>query len=350
MKGRPLRFLGVVLGGWAALRIVALWPAVPLVGVGAPLRDIAAPRPAVQWTPMAEELLLTSPPRRMRQAIVSLAMPRLVPPRRVVAVPVVRTPSNAGADPDRLALAMLALVRVGPVQHITTPGPREVAAAPALLGVRARMSGAARWSGSGWLVARAGSGLSDSPFAGQLGGSQAGLRLAYAIDPGRGVNVVGRVATPLSGPGREAAIGVEWRPGQSPVRLIAEQRIAIDPGTGGTAIGVIAGLGPSAIGDFRLEAYGQAGVIARARAVGYADGSVRIDRVIARHRGATLSAGGALWGAAQPGAERLDAGPVLALSVPVAKQRVRLSLEWRARIGGRAAPGSGPALSLGGDF
>ncbi|MBA4048525.1 MAG: hypothetical protein C0476_08295, partial [Sphingomonas sp.] len=339
MKGRPLRFLGVVLGGWAALRIVALWPVVPLAGDGA--RAITTSALVPRWTPMAEELLLTSPRSRLRpvilgQPLTRWAKPRGEPPRRVVAVPQRR--ERAGADPERLALAILALVRVGPVQHVAAASPREVAAAPALLGVPAETRGASRWSGSGWLVARGGLGLSDSPFAGQLGGSQAGLRLAYALDPGRSVRVVGRAATPLSGPGREAAVGVEWQPGRVPVRIIAEQRVGIDPGTGGPALGAIAGVGPGAIGDFRLEAYGQVGVIARRGAIGYADGSVRVDRVIARHHGATLSAGGALWGAAQPGAERLDAGPVLAFSVPVAKQQVRLSLEWRARIGGRAAP------------
>ncbi|MBA4042396.1 MAG: hypothetical protein C0474_11520 [Sphingobium sp.] len=351
MKGRPFRFLGMVLGGWAALRTVALWPVEPLIGDGG--RGLRPSALVSRWTPVAEELLLTSPRSRLRpvtlgQPLIGRGMSPGELPRHVVAVP--RQRERAGADPDRLALAMLGLVRVGPAQHVVEASPRDVTTAPELLGVHAEAPGAARWSGSGWLVARAGSGLSDSPFAGQLGGSQAGLRLAYAIDLERGVNVVGRAATPLSGAGREAAIGVEWQPGRAPVRIIAEQRIGIDPGTGGPALGLIGGLGLNAIGDFRLEAYGQVGVIARGGAVGYADGSVRVDRVIARHRGATVSAGGALWGAAQPGTERLDAGPVLALSVPVAKQRVRLSLEWRARIGGRAAPGSGPALSLGGDF
>lgn len=245
MKGRPLRFLGMVLGGWAALRIGALWPVEPLIGDGG--RALTPTALVPRWTPMAEQLLLTSPRSRLRavtqgQPIVGRAMPRREPSRRVVAVPG-RRRERVGADPDRLALAVLALVRVGPVQHVVEASPREVDAAPALLGVRAETRGTKRWSGNGWLVARAGSGLSDSPFAGQLGGSQAGLRLAYAIDPGRGVNVVGRVATPLSGPGREAAIGVEWQPGRAPVRIIAEQRIGIDPGTGGPALGVIGGLG-----------------------------------------------------------------------------------------------------------
>src|SRR3546814_6988641 len=78
-----------------------------------------------------------------------------------------------------------------------------------------------------------------------LGGSQAGARLAYAIDPAPRLQLVGRVATPLRGRGREAAIGVAWQPTRAPVRVVAEQRFAIDGGRGGPAIGVIGGVGPA---------------------------------------------------------------------------------------------------------
>src|SRR3546814_13408027 len=94
----------------------------------------------------------------------------------------------------------------------------------------------ARWSSSGWVVLR-GDGAAGAAFGGsQLGGSQAGARLAYAIDPAHRLQLVGRVATPLRGRGREAAIGVAWQPTRAPVRVVAEQRFAIDGGRGGPAI------------------------------------------------------------------------------------------------------------------
>ncbi|MBX9859084.1 MAG: hypothetical protein K2Y20_05760 [Sphingomonas sp.] len=214
----------------------------------------------------------------------------------------------------------------------------------------ARTPGASRLSGSAWLIARSGAGLSQSPLGGQLGGSQAGIRLAYAIDRQRRLALVGRIATPLAGPGREAAAGIEWQPTRLPVRIVAEQRLAIDGGGGGPAIGVVGGVGPVPIGDFRLEAYGQAGVIGRERGVGYADGAVRIERPMAKRHGVSLAAGIGAWGAAQPGAARIDVGPVLTATVPIRERRVRVALEWRARVGGQAAPGSGLALTIGGDF
>ena len=56
------------------------------------------------------------------------------------------------------------------------------------------------------------------------------------------------------------------------------------------------------------------------------------------------------WGAAQRGASRVDAGPWLSTALPVAGRSLRLSLEWRQRLAGRATPSSGPALTIGTDF
>ncbi|MFH7168785.1 hypothetical protein, partial [Klebsiella pneumoniae] len=85
-----------------------------------------------------------------------------------------------------------------------------------------------------------------------------GLRLAYALGSRRKVALVARIATPLKGAGREAALGIEWQPTRLPIRLVAEQRFALDGGRGGPTVGVIAGYGPADVArGLRLEAYGQ---------------------------------------------------------------------------------------------
>ncbi|WP_294101775.1 hypothetical protein [Sphingomonas sp.] len=342
MSGRPLRFLGVVLGGWVAVRVMLLSQPVPGVGVATkqtPKPPIAhLPRTSIAWDTIPPAAPFAAP--RPRSFTVATAHP-------FVASPWQRHPG----DPDRVALALLGLTRLGPSEPVgVVAAVRDDPATTPALAFPKPAPGASRLSGSAWLIARSGSGLGQSPLGGQLGGSQAGIRVAYAIDRQRRVALVGRVATPLAGPGREAAVGVEWQPTRAPVRIVAEQRLAIDGGGGGPAIGVVGGVGPVPIGNFRLEAYGQAGVIGRGRGVGYADGAVRIDHPIAKRHGVTLAAGLGAWGAAQPGAERIDVGPVLAATVPIAERRIRVALEWRARVGGRAAPGSGLALSIGGDF
>lgn len=342
MSGRPLRFLGVVLGGWVAVRVMLLSQPVPGVELAATstLKTPSAPSPSVPpaWASIPPAAPLAAP----RPRLLSVATFR-----PLVATPWQRHPG----DPDRVALALLGLTRLGPSEPVgVVAAVRDDPATTPALAFPKPAPGASRLSGSVWLIARSGSGLGQSPLGGQLGGSQAGIRVAYAIDRQRRVALVGRVATPLAGSGREAAAGIEWQPTRVPVRIVAEHRLAIDGGGGGPAIGVVGGVGPVPIGNFRLEAYGQAGVIGRGRGIGYADGAVRIDRPIAKRHGVTLAAGLGAWGAAQPGAERIEVGPVLAATVPIADRRIRVALEWRARVGGRAAPGSGLALSIGGDF
>lgn len=204
-----------------------------------------------------------------------------------------------------------------------------------------------RWSGSVWAIARPG-GSSGGLGSSQLGGSQAGARLAYAIGSARRVALAGRIATPLEGRGREAALGVEWRPSDIPFRIFAEQRFGLDKGVrGGPSMGVVGGLDQRVAGGFRLEAYGQAGVIGRGRVEGFADGAARVTRQIATVGSAKLDAGVGAWGGAQRNAERVDLGPTVGLAIPAGGRVLRLTLDYRARVGGDARPGSGPALSRG---
>ncbi|MBN8808075.1 MAG: hypothetical protein J0I47_07535 [Sphingomonas sp.] len=208
-----------------------------------------------------------------------------------------------------------------------------------------------RWSGSAWLVARDGNGQGASFGGGQLGGSQAGVRIAYAIDHARRLAVVGRLAGPLHGAGREASVGVEWHPTRLPVRFVIERRFAIDGGKGGPAAGVIAGTGPAPIAfGFDLETYGQAGVIHRNRAEPFAEGAARLSRTVIRAGRIKLDLGIGGWGAAQRDAQRFDIGPSIGVTLPIGGRTVRAMADWRQRIAGRASPGSGPTLTIGADF
>ncbi len=197
-----------------------------------------------------------------------------------------------------------------------------------------------RWSASAWLVARDGSGTGAAP-RGQLGGSQAGARVAYLLAPRQRISAFGRVTAPLAGKGSEAAIGIEWQPWKAPIRLALEHRIGVDGAPNGTGAGVTGGLYREAKA-FRIEGYGQAGAIARNRIEPYADAAIRVTRLVSPR----LSLGAGAWGGAQRDAQRLDIGP----SGTLALGKIRVSLDWRQRIAGSASPGSGLALTLGGDF
>ncbi len=334
-SSRPIRFLTLVLGGWVGARTVMLWPVAAIV-----------PEVVRSLAPAAVAEAATAPPITgpMISASQELASTWIMP--RPGAIPLVRTGiepavtplKRKAADPALVALALAGLIRFGPAIPLATAGSDPPIAFRA-----------SRWSGSAWAILRPGG--RATPFASQLGGSQAGARIAYAVDGARRLAIVARVSTALSSRQKEAAIGLDWRPTSLPIHLVAEQRIGVENARGGPAIGVIGGIGPTPVAaNFRLEAYGQAGVIARDGAEGFADGAVRVTRPVAETGGVSIDVGAGVWGAAQRGASRLDVGPSIGVRIPVARTALRVSLDWRQRIAGGSRPGPGPALSIGTDF
>ena len=72
-----------------------------------------------------------------------------------------------------------------------------------------------------------------------------------------------------------------------------------------------------------------------------------IERVAAELALGRFALGAGAWGGIQPGLSRFDVGPRLSLRV---NPRVRAHLDYRYKVTGNALPGSGPALTLTGDF
>jgi hypothetical protein len=204
-----------------------------------------------------------------------------------------------------------------------------------------------RWSISAWALVRRGEGRQLAP-GGTLGGSQAGARITYALRDG--LLLAGRFYSPLNDmQGAEAAIGVEVQPIRAlPVRLLAERRQAIGR-EARSAFALLAhgGVGDQpVIGPMTLDAYAQAGIVGTRSRDGFADGALRLSVPVAADVGVGLGA----WGAVQPGVSRLDVGPQASYRLPALGGGVRISAEWRMRVAGDAAPGSGPALTLSTDF
>jgi len=343
-----LRFLATIAVGWVAVRVLLLWSetsafpeairrTIPLAAAAA----VPAGNPMLEPSgsqARGDSGIPATPEARGRAAALAAA-----------AAPAPTATARRGVrDPVRVQFAWLGLIQYG------APVPLETAAARVPLPQEAGFPLAptrGRWSGTAWLVARGGAGLGTAPGGGQLGGGQAGTRLAYILAPRARLAAVARVTTPLEGPGREAAFGVEWQPGDLPVRLVAEHRFPLDAGgAGGPVLGLIAGTDRHVGPGFRLEAYGQAGAVARTRIEPYADGAVRITRGIARRKRFRLALGGGVWGAAQNDAARLDLGPSAVLGVDTGGSPMRVALDWRQRVAGDAQPGSGATLTLAADF
>jgi hypothetical protein len=317
-----LRFLAVVTVGWIGARILLLWPqtgslpdAIRALAPEAHTRDPALPA--------ASPVLPVARAKRPGTARVWRRLP-------------FRAPAISPPPPDIAPVPPP--VGYAAAKRPPAPGPSFLSSQAVPVAFDSLTD---RWSASGWFVARAGRGIGAAPGGGQLGGGQAGLRIAYRLAPRERIAAFARVTAPLAGTGREAAVGVEWQPGAGSFRLLVEQRFGLDGTPGGTGIGAVAGL-DIRMRHFRIEGYGQAGAIARHRVEPYADGAVRVTRALSP----VFSLGMGAWGGAQRDAQRLDVGPSATLTLGPA----RVSLDWRQRIAGRASPGSGLALTLGGDF
>jgi hypothetical protein len=336
LPSRPLRAMALVLGSWVAARItfVAATTLVPEIDMA----DAVASSPV-------------SPASRVSSGTVAIiAAPQPVqPPPPVGAKPLppaipLQSASDAAADdrPHRL------LTTEGQADERTptaSPDRQELQPTgtplPPLPGI-ARSDH--RLSASLWVLARPGRGAALAT-GGQLGASQAGIRLNYELwGP---VFATARASAPFDGPGRQASVGFGIR--RKGAGLLVERWVAADRG-GRDDFAVTAYGGVDAIrlpGKARLDAYAQAGIVGRDA---FADGAVRVERPAADVGNVKIAVGIGAWAGVQPGVARVDIGPQLVARLPAAGRTVRLSAEWRQRIAGRADPPSGPALTLGLDF
>jgi hypothetical protein len=334
----PLRFLAVVLGGWAALRTILIappWPAATAEGIAAavPGRAVAATLPERAARPAKAEPVLASAGR-----IPSAPAGPAGPAGGSTADAAITAPFQAPAPAVRLGKAEAEAAPTSPASLLLPPRPGAATAA------------SRRWSVSAWGFVRRGD-SSALAAGGLLGGSQAGARFAYRLnrDETRPLALSLRLSAPLRRTaGAEAALGLDWKPARGlPLHLLAERRQAVGrEGRSAFAVTLYGGVSEAPLGPLRIDGYAQAGIVGARSRDPFADGSLRVSLPLAGR--ARVGAGA--WAAAQPGLARLDIGPQAALRLPVAGRAVTLAADWRLRIAGDAEPGSGPTLTLSSDF
>lgn len=333
---RPLRALGMFVGLWIAGRIAFRWVAAD----GLPVAEAElAPSATAQRLAEGPDV---QPPKFGGSApwpLPSRARAAKLNPKGMQGW---RLPTAWRADPDMTLSEAVPTPSGTPAEQETPALP--LASPPAnLRRHRARREPA--WSGSVWAIARQGSGLGLNPGSGVLGGSEIGARAYRRLTPG--LSLTGRVSTALASRQSDATVGLAVRRGA--LALIAERRFALDRGgRNDWSITAVAGVADVALPlDMRLDGYAQAGIVGRD---GFADGTVRVERPLAATRSGGLSLGAGSWGSIQPGVARLDIGPQLVARTALGELPLRFSVEWRQRIAGTAAPGSGAVVTLGADF
>lgn len=213
-----------------------------------------------------------------------------------------------------------------------------------------------RLSLDAWLFLRPGgprSVLAGGVGPAAYGRSQVGAILRYRLRPSapRDPFAYARADAALVSNGeRQVALGLGARP-VAEVPLVAHVEARVTHQDGRTQLrpaAFVAG-GTDALtlpAGFALRSYGQAGYVGGRFESAFADGQAVATREVARFDLGTIRAGAGVWGGAQRGAERLDIGPSAALTFRLGDAPLRLSLDYRIRVAGDAAPGNGAALTL----
>lgn len=247
-----------------------------------------------------------------------------------------------------------AVERFGERNRMGADAPGEPTSTPALT----RNGRLDRLSVSSWALIRpadplaaATAGANGQPLAlasnGTLGGSQAGARITYRFNRAFAASL--RVSGPIEQKtaAGEAAFGVSFQPfAKIPFRLMAERRQAIGKGAGRSDFALLAEGGvfgqPMPYG-FLLDGYAQGGVVGiKARDL-FADGGFTLTRPLLKR----FAIGAGVWGGIQPGLSRLDVGPRVSMRL---RRNIGIHLDYRVHLVGNARPGTGPAVTLAGDF
>ena len=383
-RGQPLLALVLLMTSWIGAR-AAMWEdpvvrpvAVQSAAASAPkvVRHPAQPAARSPESP-APSAALRPPGRAMPrfdaplpQAITpQLPAPQLSAPPSAEPSAESRTAPAAAAAPmsPRIAAGQQQLWLSGMALELDEPGTAAEVASPRTPQIKqAPVSTLPRWSADGWLLLRSGSNGFNAPGSGLpgvyiplgfYGGSQAGAVVRYRLaraSPYRPTLYLRGSSGTQYPRGEELAAGLSLRPlPRVPVALMLEGRVTRT--TSGTIVRPAAAL----VSEFpparlplgtRGELYVQAGYVGGQGGTAFIDGQARVERPLVQAGTFQLRAGGGVWGGAQRGASRVDVGPTATLSVPIGPAGARVSADYRFRVSGNAAPGSGPVLTLSAGF
>lgn len=198
-----------------------------------------------------------------------------------------------------------------------------------------------------------------------LGASQTGIAATYTVNPlsRHPVSLLARLTAAGAPDGRidsdtaEAAVGIRVQPlAGIPVAVDIERRIAIGYWARDEwAARIMGGANASARAfgvPIAWEAFGEAGIVGVKTRDLYAGAQVRAATPVFHSSRLSIDGGAGAWAAAQHAwgdtVSRLDIGPSMRIVVhpfPVSAQ-----IDYRLRAAGNTLPGSGPAVTIAGQF
>lgn len=357
---KPIRFLGFAVLTWAAVRAISLGiiPGLEKLAIDAQATQTAKPRlPPIQQSalPPVEPMAMPVPPLQLAMGYgvpqgspayapypvyvpVPTASGRSVPPQIIYVSP-------PPGDPREVHVYGAGLPQAEqPQKPALAPPVPQPQSTPSFEDLR-RPKIASRLSLSAWGTMRSKAGSDGLGNGGTLGGSQAGVRVLWRYSPRLAISVRGS-APVNSTRGAEGAIGVRYQPFAGlPVAVSLERRHRFrDYGRSAFALFAEGGIyGRPMPWQSTLDGYFQGGVVDFNNPDWFVDGQLAVTRPIWRN----LSGGIGIWGGAQPGLNRFDAGPRLSLRLT---PKIRAHFDYRYNVAGNAQPGSGAVMTLAGDF
>jgi hypothetical protein len=364
---RPsLRFLGLAVFGWAGLRAatVGALPGAELFQVDRS-EAMAPPIVPTQFPPIDPIAPAEADPAAFTPAsLVSSEPPPAGPPHGLVPVYYAAMPAASSRpatpvadslrEPRAQFYSPIPVLDEWPLSRLAAMSPLPVqstAVAPALsIPAALKRSGIDRLQLTAWALLRSQSatvaGTRSLASGGSLGASQAGARLTYNFT--RQIAASFRTTSEVGRRGGEVAGGLRMQPVAGiPLWIDAERRQRVGRfGGGRSAFALFFEAGvydrPMPL-HFLLDSYLQGGVVGVRKRDKFLDGALTLTRPVYKN----FSAGFGVWGGAQPGVYRVDAGPRVSMRV---RKNLRVHFDWRQRLAGNAVPGSGPAITLAGDF
>lgn len=211
-----------------------------------------------------------------------------------------------------------------------------------------------RWSSETYVIMRAGgtAGLGTTPV---LGGGQGGRSFGYTPMPlaDRPLYLVFRTigartdGLRLDGEAdsEQAAVGMRWQAARG-MTVSVERLFALTEGGRSAWTVRLAGGGTRRFGRLIADAYAEVGIVGMRRADVVAGAQARLFRSVERP-GLRFETGVGIWSGIQRAGsivDRVDAGPTVSLVTD--SLHLRASLDYRFRLIGNAAPGSGPVLTV----
>lgn len=363
-----IRFLGAAIFTWAAVRAVSLGlvPGMEALAFDARASQSAAPRlPAIEPTPLPAINPVAALPHGIPNPAygpmfaeaapypgfapypVYIPMPAVEPARSVPAqFMVLDRPSAPPAEINVYGSSP-------PFMNPAAPTSAAVGSSANVQGRQSTPSFAAlksprlpdRLGISGWATMRSRAGSDGLANGGVLGGSQAGLRLLWRVDPHLSASL--RASAPVNSQrGAEGGFGIRYQPFAGiPVAATLERRQAFrEYGRSAFAIFADGGVyGRKLPWNSTLDGYFQAGAVDFNDPLWFVDGQAAVSRPVWRN----LSAGFGIWGGAQPGVTRLDIGPRATMRLG---SGMKVHFDYRYKLRGNAVPGSGGVMTLAADF